>query len=89
MTDNAAADSATPAAPVAPPVENTGLKGLFVTLYQRVILSYKTTLVGIGLAVAGVIVDNLTHSSNKTITSIAVILGSVLALIKEPGAVKP
>ncbi len=64
-------------------MENTGLKGLFVTLYQRVILSYKTTLLGLGVVAAGVIVENLVHSPNKMIATIAGVAGAVLALVKD------
>jgi uncharacterized membrane protein len=64
-------------------MENTGIKGLFVTLYQRVILSYKTTLFGIGVVAIGAVADYLATSPNKIVTIIASILGAVLMLIKE------
>lgn len=38
-------------------MENTGFKGLLRTLYQRVILSYKTTLIGLGIAAADVVIE--------------------------------
>ena len=34
-------------------MENTGFKGLLKTLYQRVILSWATTAMGFGVALAG------------------------------------
>lgn len=70
-------------------MENTGLKGLLVTLYQRVIKSYKTTLIGMAVVAGGVIVENMIHSPNKTITIIGGIIGAVLALIKEPPKAAP
>lgn len=64
-------------------MENTGLKGLFVTLYQRVILSYKTTLFGLAVIAAGVVIDNLVHSPNRTVAVVGGVLGSVFSLVKE------
>ena len=64
-------------------MENTGFKGLLVTLWQRVILSYKTTLLGIAVAGVGLVVENFVHSPNKAVATIAGVAGLVLALIKE------
>lgn len=64
-------------------MENVGFKGLAVTLYQRVIRSYRTTLLGIGVVAAGVIVENLLHSPNKIVVTVASVLGAILALVKE------
>jgi hypothetical protein len=64
-------------------MENVGLKGLFVTLYQRVVRSYKTTLLGLGVLALGVIVENLVHSPNKIIATVAGVVAAVLALVKE------
>lgn len=64
-------------------MENTGLKGLLVTLYQRVIKSYKTTLIGMAVAAGAVIVENMVHSPNKTLAIVGGVIGAILALIKE------
>lgn len=72
-------------------MENTGLKGLFVTLYQRVIVSYKTTFLGFAVIAASAVAENFVHSPNKTLGTIGLVLGSVLALVKEakPSVVLP
>ncbi len=64
-------------------MENVGFKGLLKTLWQRVVLSYKSTLIGIGVAVALVVAENLLHSPNKILSTIGLVVGSVLALYKE------
>ncbi len=64
-------------------MENFGLKGLFVTLYQRVILSWKSTLLGFGIALLGTAVDYVAQSPNKIVSTIFVGIGIVLALVKE------
>jgi hypothetical protein len=83
-------DTTVPATPAAPAsaVENTGFKGLLVTLFQRVVLSYKSTLIGIGVAGVGAVVDYYANSPNKMVTMICGIVGGALALIKEQGIVK-
>lgn len=65
-------------------MENTGFKGLLVTLYQRVILSYKSTLIGIAILAGTVIAENLVNSPNKILTTIGAILAAVLAMVKSP-----
>ncbi len=64
-------------------MENTGLKGLFVTLWQRVIVSYKTTLIGIGVAAVPFVIEYFTKSPNKTLATIGLVLGGAFALVKE------
>jgi hypothetical protein len=65
-------------------VENTGLKGLLVTIYQRVILSYKTTLIAILIATADATLAYLSEAPLPdwvhTVVGIAV---AILALLKE------
>jgi hypothetical protein len=67
-------------------MENTGLKGLGVTLWQRVVLSYKSTFIGIGVIILSVVAENLVNSPNKIIAIIGSIIGSVLILIKDQTA---
>lgn len=64
-------------------MENTGLKGLAVTLWQRVVLSYKTTLLGIAVVGVGAVIDNLVASPNHTVAIVGGVLGSIFALVKE------
>lgn len=68
-------------------MENTGFKGLLVTLWQRVFLSYKSTLVGIGCVAAGYVVqylvDVLSGSQNKIAATAGVLIGTVFALVKD------
>lgn len=64
-------------------MENTGLKGLLVTLWQRVFVSYKTTLLGIVVVGVGVLIDSLVASPNHTVAIIGGVLGSIFALVKE------
>jgi hypothetical protein len=64
-------------------MENTGFKGLLITLWQRVILSYKTTLLGIGIAAVGIVIEHFAQSPNKVIATAAIVAGSILALVKE------
>jgi hypothetical protein len=64
-------------------MENTGFKGLLVTLYQRVILSYRSTLIGILVACAPFVIDYVTAQSNPVLHAIGLVLGSVFALVKE------
>ena len=69
-------------------MENTGFKGLLVTLYQRVVVSYKTTLLGLAFVAASTFVDFFSASTNKTVAAIFITLGTVLTFIKEQGIVK-
>jgi ABC-type transport system involved in cytochrome c biogenesis permease subunit len=62
---------------------NFGFKGLLVTLYQRVILSYKTTLIGIALAGAGAALDYFAKSPNSIVSWVAGTLGTILVLVKD------
>lgn len=64
-------------------MENTGLKGLLKTLYQRVVLSYKTTLIGLGVVVLGTVADELAKSPSKILTIVASVVGGILILIKQ------
>jgi hypothetical protein len=66
------------------PAENTGFKGIWVTLYQRVILSYKSTLIGMAVLAASVITDQLVASPNKVISLIGGVIAAVLAMYKAP-----
>jgi hypothetical protein len=64
-------------------MENTGFKGLLVTLFQRVILSYKTTLVGIALIAVPYCIDFMTASPNPALHTIGMAAGAIFLLIKE------
>ncbi len=64
-------------------MENVGFKGLLKTLWQRVVLSYKTTLIGLGVMALGFIIENLAHSNNHTVATIFGLLGGGLVLLKE------
>lgn len=64
-------------------MENTGFKGLLTSLYQRIILSYKTTLIGLAVAAVGVIADYYVNSPNKIVAGIFAAIGGVLVFIKE------
>lgn len=70
-------------------MENTGFQGLLTTIWQRVILSYKSTLIGIGVAVLGVVADNFVQSPNKVLSTIGAVIGAVLVLLKDKPAVVP
>ena len=63
-------------------MENTGFKGLGVTLWQRVILSYKSTLVGIAVVAAGQVIDYYANSPNKIVSTVCAVAGGLLALLK-------
>jgi energy-converting hydrogenase Eha subunit A len=64
-------------------MENVGFRGLIVTLWQRVVLSYKTTLLGLGVLVLGVVLENLVASPNKIVATVAGVLAAIFALVKE------
>lgn len=64
-------------------MENTGLKGLGVTLWQRIVLSYKTTLIGIAVAVVGVVAENFVNSPNKIVAIVGAVIGAVLIMVKD------
>lgn len=64
-------------------MENTGFKGLLLTLWQRVVVSYKTTLIGIAVAAVPYVLAYFTGSPNKVLQTIGLVLGSVFALVKE------
>lgn len=63
--------------------ENTGFKGILVTLFQRIILSYKSTLIGIAVMAVGYFVDLYANSPNKLVSTIAGVVGAVLLFYKE------
>jgi hypothetical protein len=52
-------------------------------LYERVILSYKLTLAGIGILAADVVVQNLAGSSNTYVHAVAGFLALVLTFAKQ------
>lgn len=56
------------------------LKSLGVALYQRVIVSYKSTLIGIGLASAVLVVDQSVAALHALPKGWAQVLASLLAL---------
>lgn len=65
-------------------MENTGLKGILVTLWQRVILSYETTLIGVGLEIAAKALDVLGGMQLPNwLSTIVHIAAGVLALYKQ------
>lgn len=70
-------------------MENTGFMGLLVTLYQRVILSYKSTLLGIAVVAGSVVADALVASPNKLLSVLGAVVGAALVLIKERVKVPP
>lgn len=57
--------------------------GLAQVLHQRVVLSWKTTLLGILISVCGVVIDYYAGSQDRTVSILAGLLGSVLVLVKE------
>jgi hypothetical protein len=69
--------------------ENTGFKGLLRTLFQRVFLSYKTTLLGIAVGVAAVVAENLVNSPNKILMIVGTVISASLMLVKEKAIVRP
>lgn len=68
-------------------MENTGLKGLAITLYQRVFKSYKSTLVGIACVALGYVVEyavqQLTGSTNPLIHQAGEVVGGIWILVKD------
>lgn len=64
-------------------MENIGLKGLFVTLYHRVILSWETSLIGFGIDIVGVTLDYFAKSPSGIISKVALVLGTIFMLIKQ------
>ena len=71
-------------------MENYGFKGLLVTLWQRVILSYKSTLVGIGIALADATIQYLTAAPIPTWAHTLVgLAAAALVLVKEPPKTPP
>lgn len=58
------------------------LKKLGADLKDRVFGAYKSTLFGIGLAVAGVVVDALIASPNKIVSVVGSAIGAILVLYK-------
>lgn len=56
------------------------LKALGVALYQRVLINYKPTLIGLGLASAVLVIDETTTALQTLPDGWAKILASVLAL---------
>jgi hypothetical protein len=64
-------------------MENTGLKGLGITLWQRVVLSYKSTLIGVAVVAVGVLAENLVNSPNKILSTVGAIIGAVLIMMKD------
>lgn len=71
-------------------MENFGFKGLLVTLYQRVILSYKTTLIGLGFVSVDATLSYLqaVNFPNWAHYVVGVVSG-MFALIKEQSGVPP
>ena len=69
---------------VTAPVQNTGWNGLWTTLYQRVILSYKSTLLGMAVLAASIVTDQLVQSPNKAIAVVGSVIAALLALYKSP-----
>ena len=70
-------------------MENTGFKGLGITLWQRVFLSYKSTLIGIAVVAAGQVIDYYANSPNKIVSTLCFVGGSVLALLKSKDLLPP
>jgi hypothetical protein len=64
-------------------MENTGFKGLGLTLWQRVVLSYKSTLLGLLVLAAGVVAENFVNSPNKILSTVGAIIGAVLIMLKD------
>ena len=58
------------------------MKALLYQLYIRVIVAYKSTLLGIFVTALGVAVDTYVNSPNKIVSVVAAIAGSVLVLLK-------
>lgn len=71
-------------------MENFGFKGLLVTLYQRVFLSYKTTFYGIGFIAIDVLISYLMAAPLPSWIHYAVgLAATVFALIKEQARIPP
>ena len=64
-------------------MENSGFKGILITLWQRIFLSYKTSLIGMVVMTAGYFVDVYSQSPNKVVSMIATIVGGLLIFYKE------
>jgi hypothetical protein len=68
-------------------MENTGFKGIMLTLWQRIILSYKSSLIGLVVMVVGYFVEVYAPSPNKIISTVATIVGGLLMFYKEQNKV--
>lgn len=60
------------------------VKSILVAVYQRVILSYKSTLVGLALAAGVEVVNQLQAAPSNALHAVAFVLGAVLAFLKSP-----
>lgn len=71
-------------------MENFGFSGLLKTLWQRVFVSYKTTLIGLALVGADAVVSYLGSVSLPTwLHAVVGIAASVLALYKSQNQLAP
>lgn len=71
-------------------MENFGFKGLLVTLYQRVFLSYRTTFAGLGFIAIDVLISYLLAAPLPSWVHYAVgLAATVFALIKEQSRIPP
>lgn len=71
-------------------MENFGFKGLLVTLYQRVILSYKTTLIGLGFVSIDATLSYLQAVNFPSWAHYVVgVVSGMFALLKEQSGIPP
>jgi hypothetical protein len=71
-------------------MENFGFSGLAKTLYQRVILSYRTTLIGLAFVAGDALLSYLTSVNLPSAVHYGVgILAAGFALVKEQSAIPP
>jgi hypothetical protein len=71
-------------------MENFGFKGLLATIYQRVILSYRTTLIAMAIAGADVLIQHFSGAEFPSwVHTTAAVFAAMLALVKEQKPPKP
>lgn len=58
------------------------LKKMLLDLYVRVIVAKKTTLIGLGIVAADVVVQDMLASSNSIVHAIAAVAGALLTFYK-------
>jgi hypothetical protein len=59
------------------------LGGLAEVLHQRILRSWRTTLIGVLIAACGAVIDYYIDSPDKTVSAVAGVLGTLLVLVRE------